>query len=430
MDRRHLLMALVSGAGVVGMAGMEAWAQPQAAGQRGEGGGGRERRGRGKGQRYSLEQALSDPAQLHTMAFSGLAFLTGTFESDTFLPPGKVSDYFGFQYLRDVDQAEGGHRQDFLTRVAYFVLNHLRPAQRELLVRQAQAHEAPARAFALARLPLMKAFRHHLADGRALDAAAVKAHSAKLYELDGQIALERARVMARVLLDMDTPQQQAWAPLRHGDSSTWPETPEPPDRRNWRHEQDVLVMTLASEMFAWHKGSLEADVYFCPERHGMYFGAFGLKTAPALGRQDYAISTALTGDVGTDFLSTLEGGQAQPLREVLEAQRPWLQEIVQLRRQVAMQLRRELAGQESAAQDVRQASARYGELDGQLSMAYAQAFAQVARSLSPGQWARLREIRRLATPVQAPAGPFLYADPLPRQDWPSAAAVAALMKAS
>ena len=49
-------------------------------------------------------------------------------------------------------------------------------------------------------------------------------------------------------------------------------------------------MTLASEMFAWHKGSLEADVYFCPERHGMYFGAFGLKTAPALGRQDYAIS--------------------------------------------------------------------------------------------------------------------------------------------
>lgn len=47
-------------------------------------------------QRYSLEQAVSDQAQLHTIAFDGLAFLTGDFALDTFLPPGKVSDYFGF----------------------------------------------------------------------------------------------------------------------------------------------------------------------------------------------------------------------------------------------------------------------------------------------------------------------------------------------
>ena len=53
-------------------------------------------------------QALSDQAQLHTIAFSGLAFLTGDFASDTFLPPGKVSDYFGFQYMRDIDTASGG----------------------------------------------------------------------------------------------------------------------------------------------------------------------------------------------------------------------------------------------------------------------------------------------------------------------------------
>ena len=40
-------------------------------------------------QRYSLEQAVSDRAQLHTIAFDGLAFLTGDFGRDTFLPPGK-----------------------------------------------------------------------------------------------------------------------------------------------------------------------------------------------------------------------------------------------------------------------------------------------------------------------------------------------------
>ena len=53
--------------------------------------------------RYSIEQATSDKAQLHTIAFDGLAFLTGDFAMDTFLPPGKVSDYFGFQYMRDID---------------------------------------------------------------------------------------------------------------------------------------------------------------------------------------------------------------------------------------------------------------------------------------------------------------------------------------
>jgi hypothetical protein len=52
------------------------------------------------GRKYSLEQAISDRAQLNTIAFDGLAFLTGDFGYDTFLPPGKVSDYFGFQYIQ------------------------------------------------------------------------------------------------------------------------------------------------------------------------------------------------------------------------------------------------------------------------------------------------------------------------------------------
>jgi hypothetical protein len=33
---------------------------------------------------------MSDEAQLHTIAFSGLAFLTGDFGASTFLPPGFV----------------------------------------------------------------------------------------------------------------------------------------------------------------------------------------------------------------------------------------------------------------------------------------------------------------------------------------------------
>ena len=36
---------------------------------------------------YSIEQAISDNAQLSTLAFDGLGFLAGNFCSDTFLPP-------------------------------------------------------------------------------------------------------------------------------------------------------------------------------------------------------------------------------------------------------------------------------------------------------------------------------------------------------
>ena len=36
----------------------------------------------------------------------------------------------------------------------------------------------------------------------------------------------------------------------------------------------VLVSTFATQLFSWYLGSLEGDTYFCPERHGTYFGSF------------------------------------------------------------------------------------------------------------------------------------------------------------
>lgn len=67
---------------------------------------------------YTLSQAMSDQAQLDTIAFDGLAFVTGSAGADTFFPPGKVADYFGFQYMRDVDKAGYGHNTTFLPKAA------------------------------------------------------------------------------------------------------------------------------------------------------------------------------------------------------------------------------------------------------------------------------------------------------------------------
>lgn len=54
-------------------------------------------------QAYTLAQTLSDEAQRTTLAFAGLAIMTGNLEAQSFFPPGKVADYTGFQYLRDND---------------------------------------------------------------------------------------------------------------------------------------------------------------------------------------------------------------------------------------------------------------------------------------------------------------------------------------
>ena len=80
-------------------------------------------------QRYSVSQAVSDNAQLHTIAFNALAFFTGDPSSDTFFPPGKVSDFFGFQYFRDVDAGGMGHNTTFVPRVANNILAALNEDQ-------------------------------------------------------------------------------------------------------------------------------------------------------------------------------------------------------------------------------------------------------------------------------------------------------------
>jgi hypothetical protein len=169
-------------------------------------------------------------------------------------------------------------------------------------------------------------------------------------------------------------------------------------------------MTYASEMFSWYAGSLEADTYFCPERHGMYFGGFGMKTAPAMGKRDYSISTTLTGDSGEAFLSTLNDAQRRHITGLVELQRRDLSEIVGIRRAIATELRRFLKGESADREKVLSLSRRYGELDGGMSYLYATAFANVGRTLTSQQKEALGRMRK-ASPSD-PKGPFLYSSPI------------------
>ena len=366
-------------------------------------------------QQYSLEQATSDRAQLHTIAFDGLAYLTGDFGFDTFLPPGKVSDYFGFQYMRDIDAKGGGHNTSFLTRIANNLLANLTAEQKEQLLALGRAQGADVRRFAEMRLPLIKAFRQNLegklpAGSTGLNKAAVLKYSADLYALDGAIAFQRAQVMGRIIHSLSPQQKAALAKLKFGDSRTWPDLPEQLDKQSMPHTVNVAVMTYASEMFAWYAGSIEADTYFCPERHGMYFGGFGMKTAPAMGKQDYSISTALTGDSGEAFLAVLTEPQRKFITELPDLQRVDLAEIVKTRRSIATELRRFQKGETADQAKVVALSKRYGELDGELAYLYATAFARVGQSLTAQQKEKLAKLRPI-NPAD-PRGPFLYSDPI------------------
>jgi hypothetical protein len=74
---------------------------------------------------YNITQAISDEAQQNTYCFDGLAYLTGNLGSQSFLPPGKVADYSGFQYLRDNDPTNLGHNTSFVTIIAFNILHIL-----------------------------------------------------------------------------------------------------------------------------------------------------------------------------------------------------------------------------------------------------------------------------------------------------------------
>jgi len=365
--------------------------------------------------RHSIEQAVSDQAQLHTIAFNSLAFLTGDFSHDTFLPPGKVSDYFGFQYLRDIDAGGGGHNTSFLTRIAHNLLAVLNDNQKAQLLALGKEQESGILQFAEKRLPLIKAFRRNLEGdlppgSQGLDRKAVIKYSADLYMLDGLLAFQRAKVMGGILRGLNDRQQAALARLKSGDSRTWPDIAEPLDRRGLSHLVNVALMTYASEMFSWYAGSLEADTYFCPERHGMYFGGFGMKTAPAMGKQDYAISTSLTSDSGAAFLSTLTDAQRKRITNLVDLQRRDLVEIVKTRRSIAAELRRFLRGESADQGKVLSLSKRYGELDGELSYLYATVFAEVGKTLTRQQKETLARMR--GSNPSDPKGPFLYSVPV------------------
>jgi len=356
---------------------------------------------------YNIQQATSERAQLHTVAFSGLAFITGNYGADTFFPPGKVADFFGFQYMRDNDKNEKGHNTDFLTGIANSVFSVLTPTQLDALKQLAREQAPLYDDFARKRFELIRPFRDYLEKSVQPDLNQIKETGAELYTIDAELTYGRAIAAGKIIQSLSTGQKAALAGFRFDNSSTWLNVPEMLDKSGLSHREHVCVMTYASELFSWYAGSAEADVYFCPERHGTYFGGFYLKDFPAMGNHGYNISTALTGDAGRDFIAALAPEQADFLYTAMNKQKPLLQQIVELRTTVVTELRKAMAGGTPDKTVVFNAIKQYGELDAEMSYYEAQAFARIYQTLSANQKQQLKVLRHQDI---LPEGYYMFSD--------------------
>lgn len=363
---------------------------------------------------YTIEQAISDKAQLNTMAFGGLGFITGNTCSDSFLPPGKVADFFGFQYLRDTTQAGKGHSTDFVTNCANNVLKTLSSDQKAKMLALAKTQEGLVNEFAYKRFPLMVAFRRQLegnipSGSTGLSKEAVMNYSTDLYVLDAQISLQRAKLFGEIINSFNSEQKTFIDGMVKGGFSSWASIPNQADK-GLTKTQSVLMMTYASEMFGWYAGNVESDTYFCPERQANYFGGFYIKDAPAIGNAGYTIDESITGDKGEAFLSALSSQQKTTITSAIDTQKSDLNSIVEIRQTISTELRKILSGGTIDEGKVMDLAKEYGALDGGISYLYATSFANVGKTLTTEQKATLYKLRGLDGYQCPDSSAYLYSE--------------------
>jgi len=172
------------------------------------------------------------------------------------------------------------------------------------------------------------------------------------------------------------------------------------------HDVSIALMTYAGDLYSWYVGSLDSDVYFCPERQGTYYGGFYLKDAPAIGHEGYKIDEALTGDSGQAFLDELAStGLDRLVTDLVEQQKDYLYagstNIVQVREDISALLRSLITAPEltdafkaQVLSQVLEKSGLYGDLDGEIVYAYTMAFSDVYQAMTTTQKANMDALRK------------------------------------
>jgi hypothetical protein len=246
-----------------------------------------------------------------------------------------------------------------------------------------------------------------------LNKEAILSYSADLYKIDGEISYNRAQLFGNVIKSLSTSQAAELKELRNFNGvGNWPsELPDKLKDLGLNADVNVAVMTFASEIYSWWAGSVAADVYFCPERQGTYFGSFYIKDWPAMGNPNYTIDEQLTANGGQNFLNVLTKDQKNLITGIVSSQKTSLLALVDTREEVSTELRKFLKGSEANNVTVQTLSEQYGRYDGEIIYAYATTFSQVYQSLSDSQKNLLFSLADGLGYIDPP-GAFLYSAPI------------------
>ena len=366
--------------------------------------------------KYSIEQATSDNAQLNTISFAAMSFMSSDLCEISFLPPGKHASFFGFQYLRDVVGGRAGHEQNFVPRVANNMLYILNSKQKAILLEMAKKQQDKIQEFALMRFPILMAIEkfanNDLPNGKKqLKKRAIVKQSGDLYALDGELSYERAIGFAKVINSLTQKQKRYLDKFKNKDFSSWPKRKDQLNKREYDHEVHVSLMTYSSELFSWYLGDVKKDTYFTPERTASYFGSYWTKAAPmkAVKRDNYRISTSLTSDSGTNFLQSLDNDMQSKITDLVQEQKRHLNQMVTLRKNIANQTREIYNGKKDNLEMIVNLSREFGELDGKITYMYANTFRDIKNNLSSSKLKNAIKLRNISQ-YQC-NGVFIYAEP-------------------
>jgi hypothetical protein len=130
-----------------------------------------------------------------------------------------------------------------------------------------------------------------------------------------------------------------------------------------------------------------------------------------MGNPNYTINEQLTASAGQDFLAVISSVQVNQVKGIVDLQRSALLEIVNKREAISTELRKFLTMQTTDSSSIVNLSARYGELDGELSYYYATTFTEVYNSLSTDQKAKILSLAANLGYIH-PTGAFIYSQPI------------------
>jgi hypothetical protein len=124
----------------------------------------------------------------------------------------KVSDFFGFQYLRDITPNGFGHKTEFAGRIADSVLSILTAAQMQALVALANTQAERVATYGYKCFVLIEAFQRLLENDLpdetfGLDKSAVNEFAGELYEIEAEISYARATVLGGIVAELTGAQQ-------------------------------------------------------------------------------------------------------------------------------------------------------------------------------------------------------------------------------